>query len=418
MDSPVNPIPDLEAIARQLDLAQAAVDNFRRDWTQSAHLLHADSSLFHHDSPLGSPDSLIPLCRWAHFPDEFTQALASALPQLRSDPALMRLLAHYQYMLFERADIFSIPWPRLPSASGPAGALFYAYVYLAAIPRTRALHAHRGIPESITVGTLADMTLWARDHYRHHAAWGMGGGWIMLHVTGRLFALGRLQYELRPYRQPFHILRHVRTREVLALAHAGGRFRPDGQFETAEATPPGCPVWVAQFEQRDGCYVGHPVSDRGQVQTAPIELPCDQWQPVLQSGDPVLSVHIPATGPMDDDACRQSFRQAVEFFVHHFPDYPFRAFVCNSWLMDPQLADHLPATSNIVRFLRRFHALPIEHACSASFFSRVFGTRNPDFATAPQDTALRRALISHARAGGTWLSSAGLLLPDEVTWQP
>lgn len=78
----------------------------------------------------------------------------------------------------------------------------------------------------------------------------------------------------------------------------------------------------------------------------------------------LLSVHIPEMEPMDPHACDESFARAAAFFPHHFPQRPASAYVCDSWLLDPQLKEYLPATSNIVRFQNRFTLVP------AAFYDR------------------------------------------------
>ncbi|MEQ4208469.1 acyltransferase domain-containing protein [Actinopolymorpha sp. B9G3] len=64
-------------------------------------------------------------------------------------------------------------------------------------------------------------------------------------------------------------------------------------------------------------------------------------------GDPCLSVHIPDyCGPLSPQACNNSFAAAREFFARHFPGERYRIAVCESWLLDTQLAEYLPADSN------------------------------------------------------------------------
>ena len=48
----------------------------------------------------------------------------------------------------------------------------------------------------------------------------------------------------------------------------------------------------------------------------------------------VLSTHIPRTGPLTPESVDQAFAAASDFFTY-FPEYPTRAFVCQSWLLIP-----------------------------------------------------------------------------------
>ncbi|HET7567929.1 MAG TPA: acyltransferase domain-containing protein, partial [Gaiellaceae bacterium] len=90
-------------------------------------------------------------------------------------------------------------------------------------------------------------------------------------------------------------------------------------------------------------------------------------------GDGVLDVHIPETGlPLDPAACDASFARAREVYPRH------RVAQCTSWLLDPRLADALPATSNIVAFQRRFELRGEGDDATEDVLRFVFHTYDPD----------------------------------------
>ncbi len=128
-----------------------------------------------------------------------------------------------------------------------------------------------------------------------------------------------------------------------------------------------------------------------------------------------LNVHIPASGPLDPAACDDSFARAVEFASRHFPDEPLTFFTCSSWLLDPQLAEYLPETSNLVAFQRRFQLVPHlpkadETRDDRDVLEYVFGRMDPvPLEELPQDTTLRRAYVTHLRAGRHWQARTGYL---------
>ena len=224
----------------------------------------------------------------------------------------------------------------------PTPALQPAIGLLNRLSEVRELHAQRAVPEAVTKATLLDMEVWLREYRRKHGSWGFDqADWTNLHFSGRLLALGRLQFEITGFNLP---------------------------------AVPG----------------------------------------VLLQNDPVLSVHIPATGKLADQACEQSFRQAGEFFPRHFSEHKFKAFVCVSWMMDRQLEHWLPADSNLIRFLRRFHPLPIPEATDHQMWERVFGGRVANLATAPRTTELQRAMLDHIATGGHWQLAGGYILREEI----
>ena len=136
--------------------------------------------------------------------------------------------------------------------------------------------------------------------------------------------------------------------------------------------------------------------------------------PPLPPGTCAIGTHIPDTGPLDPQACDASFAQARDFLAHHFADRP-AAFICHSWLLDPQLAEYLPAESNLVRFQRRFTLKPNQFERNHNeILQYVFGQQNqgPDvpedvLTELPQDTTLQRAYVTHLRSGRHWYGRTG-----------
>lgn len=120
-------------------------------------------------------------------------------------------------------------------------------------------------------------------------------------------------------------------------------------------------------------------------------------------GDPALGVHIPVRGPLTEEACDASFARARPFFGRRFPDWSFGVATCTSWLMDEQLAEYLPETSNIVRFQRRFTVDGGWGRPGDEDVVRfVFGHLPDDLDTLPQRTTLERAVVRHLRDGRHW----------------
>ncbi|HEV7214604.1 MAG TPA: hypothetical protein VGP33_05720, partial [Chloroflexota bacterium] len=84
-------------------------------------------------------------------------------------------------------------------------------------------------------------------------------------------------------------------------------------------------------------------------------------------------------------------------------------------LLDAQLEQMLPSSSNLVRFLREMYLLPARSS-GASTLERVFGTSSIDPRTAPRDTTLRRAIADHLLAGGHLRGARCFLFPRDLDW--
>ena len=122
-----------------------------------------------------------------------------------------------------------------------------------------------------------------------------------------------------------------------------------------------------------------------------------QFERVPHDEGLALSLHIPDfCGPLSPEAVDESLRRARSFFARHFPSERYDFAICNSWLMCPQLADHLPAESNVLRFQARFTVTEtLEH--NESFLRFV-----------EPGTRLRSIVEDRIAQGGSWLVGKGV----------
>ncbi len=257
----------------------------------------------------------------------------------------------HQQLIVQMGEPYSSPrlaWLPLPSHLGAFGRLFYMYVFLATLPAIRQWHHERGIADDVSWATLADLGEHIAIHRRIFGEASLAPDWLTLHFGGKIYRLGRLQFE---------------------------RWRLS-------------PRW--------------PIYSDGVSDTIPMLKP--------SPGALALSVHIPESGgALDPVACDESFARAREFFSHHFPEEPYNFARCSSWLLDPQFAAYLPPTSNIVRFQRRFQLIPggFDDEIVIKF---VFRRIAPSLDELPQRTTLERAIVKHLRDGKRWQVRSGWLV--------
>ncbi|MAE60541.1 MAG: hypothetical protein CMJ49_04190 [Planctomycetaceae bacterium] len=374
--------------------------------------------------PFLSPAWLSNTCESIGLSEPVRAALHEALPGINHDPAMKRLAWHLHRRLIHDTDDRHISdvveSPSLPDHLGPAGALFYAFVTLSGFDALRQTYRERGIDDVVRRDTLMDFDLWMHDWRKRHGRWTMASiSWLSRHFTARIFALGRLQYEIvRDLLPDYRFFRHVTTQQAVALAGPGMVFRADGQCDGANTIfdPEG--RWTAEYHINADAIIGHSIHPRGFAERRPITLDAHHWREIVLKHDHMLSVHIPEGGPISPDACTQAFEQSARFFPRHFPELQWNAYVCWSWLMDCQLEDDLPDDANITRFLQEFYVLPTPNANDAQTFERVFGH---DFTVdrlddAPQHTSLQRVIASHLKRGGNWRDAVGVILRDDLNW--
>jgi len=74
---------------------------------------------------------------------------------------------------------------------------FGAFVYTLAIEDMEKLYQEKNIPHDILIETISDLAVWINRHHTWFGEWGFSQyGWIIHHLRGRLFSLGRLQFEM------------------------------------------------------------------------------------------------------------------------------------------------------------------------------------------------------------------------------
>jgi GNAT domain-containint protein len=135
-----------------------------------------------------------------------------------------------------------------------------------------------------------------------------------------------------------------------------------------------------------------------------------QLGPGHKNGAAALSLHIPALDPLTPEACSESLRRMQTAFNRMQPSGPPRIATCTSWMLDEQLAEYLPADSNILAFQRRFTLVPGARDNDDWILGVVFGAeRSKDLNALPQRTTLERAVVNHLRQGRHWRMRTGWL---------
>jgi hypothetical protein len=290
------------------------------------------------------------LLRKLAVPEADIDAVLSVWPEADSDVELWWLLerCHARFVASMGDRDAFIDCPALPRALALQGRCFWVFAYASMVETTRAFHAERGVPDDISWATLADLGQQLVVHRKRRGTTGLDlQWWLVPHFLGGLYALGRLQ---------FHLYR-------LRVTIAGPAFWPESD------------------------------------------------QPGFRTGDATIGVHIPAIGPLDPSECDASFGLARTFVHDHFPDHDFRVATCTSWLLDEQLADYLPESSNIVQFQRRFQMVDGAADDGRDILRFVFGRVPQSIDELPQRSTLERAIVSHLRGGGRWKTRTGWLEP-------
>lgn len=235
---------------------------------------------------------------------------------------------------------------------------------------------------------------------KHNGAYGFELlSWSQLFIEAKLALIERLQIEFLSGFSGRAIVFKNRKGEVEVLAHDILLHR-DGfalgslHFEDEEG------AWSANVEETENAWIGHPFRADGYVDKEKLELPKSDWEKVLQRHDPVIRLHIPAKGKMTPEMIDRTLEATKKFAAKHYPEYDYKAFACNSWLIDPQLDELLDKESNIVKFRQRFRSLNHKSA-GKGIFNFIFNKADMNFELQdlPEDTSLQRGLKKHYMDG-------------------
>lgn len=117
---------------------------------------------------------------------------------------------------------------------------------------------------------------------------------------------------------------------------------------------------------------------------------------------PVINVHIPQGEKLDISAVKASFGKAFQIWGKQI------AYVCDSWLLYPGLAEMLPAESNILRFQRLFRVTR-EDVDGREAERRIYSRFSEDPADYPETTSLQRKAKKYMLEGKRLGSGIGIL---------
>jgi len=299
----------------------------------------------------------------------------------------------------------------ITSALGDVAGAWYVLLCLARLPQAQRDYALRGIPEEILWDTLRDYLFYMSEYRRVNGHCGIRRSttsWFLGHVSLRLFALGRLQYEYGPNPLQAYVLQDT-DGNLQALARPGDTYMDDGLPQGNGGLTDANPL-SATFCDAPDAYIGLPLGPAGLLSRQPVRYKKNQWSLLCGPGDHVVSMHIPTPGePITPAVCQAAHDRARGFFAKYFPEYQPKLFSAVSWLLAPFLRNMLSENSNIVLFQDSLYR--ISHSSTHGSFSH-FVFRSPGLseremlALTPQ-TSLQRAILERIRAGLPLYCGAG-----------
>jgi hypothetical protein len=406
-------IPDLHDTLTTLGLSEAE-DLVSPHWDESVDTFPSDAIFFLR------PEYVTESARFCGMSDETVSVALEMAARIGANPALSRLLWHchcltYVHLDYPHAELGR--WPLPESVLGHQAGVFYLLAALSGVRQAQEHDRERGIPEQITRDGLYDIGIGVNRFGRFFP--GRIGVqprllyWFRNHTHYGLHRLGRLQYIVRPFGAPLTIYRHTQSGRVLALCDPGLKFDGDGFRAAPSDQSDATDNWESGGQADGDSILAHPILPTGVALRQPVRLRKHAWEQVLAPGDGILETHIPEGGDMAVERCEASMRQALEFFPKYYPERPFKAIVCQSWIMNPEYESFYSPTANFVEFQRELYLYPTPWARTSGIFF-IFDAEEIDPQSAPRDTSIRRAMADHLEQGGVLRSGGMFFFPEEM----
>lgn len=128
---------------------------------------------------------------------------------------------------------------------------------------------------------------------------------------------------------------------------------------------------------------------------------------IIEQNRIVLNVHIPPGEPLRPGNVEESFGRAASFFRGIAP-----VFICQSWLLYPQLHQILNADSNILHFQKQFEIYHVDEE-SRQAEERIFGRISEDPHDYMGESSLQRSAKAYLFQGHKLGSGYGIRIASQ-----
>lgn len=274
------------------------------------------------------------------------------------------------------------------------------------VPDMMEQHKALGIPEEITRDTCAMFENQVQDFIDLQHRYGISdyGTWMLKFVRSRLIRLGRFNFELLDYEEPYDVFERNGELAVLpngVTFHKSGRVLGSIDCEDPEGS------FHGTITETDAYYEGLKI-ENGLCLHETVRLAKSEWKPVVTKGDRVVGVHIPSGEALTPEICDRDLARAREIIPRCFG--PFKAFYTESWLLDPQIKPLFGKVTNLTRFHDRFTVYP-RLSDGTAMFSYVFWVpADTPTEELPESSSFAKAVKQHLLNGGHIYDTNGVFL--------
>ena len=284
------------------------------------------------------------------------------------------------------------------------------FALLAEIPTMKAEHKRRGIPEDVSHDTACMFENQTQDFIDLNGHIGMRGyiGWMLSFLDCRILRIGRFNLEYTKCNENYTVLD---TKDGLCVMPTEGRFHRSGQVLGSAGCENEDGAFDATLTETEDAFIGYR-AENGVIKNERITLKKSECKRLLTKGDAVISVHIPSGGPMVHEECTEDLKRGLKIIEECIGEV--KAFICESWLLDPQIPALLGKETNLTRFGARYERAPIK-SNGGGVYSYVFlcqsSTPTKDL---PEKTSFAKSVKQHMLSGKYIYGSFGVFKKSDL----
>lgn len=337
----------------------------------------------------------------------FTQEILAAAAEVRKSDALCLFVCIMEQWLRNGAE--DISDYEAPCGEGLAFDFLHLFPMIPTMPDSVAHLRERNVPEDIIAATMQEYDFCVDMLLRNIGRPAFDKGrfnWVRRVSKNEMIRIGRFKYDLPAKRVTDIRAYRNADGEICVLAdgvdvHRSGRILGSAGCEDTSGS------FRAEIAETQDKIIGYPIVD-GLITDKKCELDKAQWSLCLSEADNVVFVHIPPRESFDVAAMEDSYSRAREILAKHYPDRPYSAFFCRSWLMSRDLRKVLKPTSNILAFQNKY----IHYPClchGTQVFHNVFPKIGvpEDYNDLPEETSLQKNVKNLYLNGGYILNDNG-----------
>lgn len=293
---------------------------------------------------------------------------------------------------------------------GEDAPIMSALIAMGVLSLARERYRKEGYPEEIIQDTLhvyADELNGMRKEGRKPSIKLGALNWMRVYLAARLVQLGRFNFKLVESNPLGTILQNKRDGRKVMLSCGGFLYNSHG-YILQKDDPWAEGGFTAVFEEDQEAYRGNPISPEGYALNGVKTYWKEEWEKILEDGDILIDMHIPAGGGMTPEKCIDSFRKAAAFFSERYPGKFKPVFISHSWIFNTQFEEKLP-DSNLAKLMRECYLFPHASNGRDGLFFLFEDSNFKDPSQAPRNTSVRRAALEILESGER-LRTGGMLL--------